>query len=82
MILGGTEQQVFQQSLGYWYSNHRSDQVNGSAYSNLCRLAESSRLNYWLQLESEAEQAEVYCRESGMNDTDDLILSLIHRRKA
>jgi hypothetical protein len=80
--LGGTEQRIAKEALGDWLAKHRHDLQNGTAYGNNAHFVDSPHFIYLMQLDHDMRESEVYCRESGLDDTDDLVLSVIHRRKA
>jgi len=81
MLLGGRERLVAQEALGGWLAFHRHQSGNDFSYANLANLFESPLFEYLLRLDFEAREELVYCSD-GEADHDDLILRVIHRRKA
>ena len=83
MNLGGDRlQAIAQHALTLFQSEIRDRRANDDAVARLGRLFASQQFTDLVKLSEDIDEEVVHARDAGLPDFDDLVLSVINKRKA
>lgn len=82
MLLGGTEQRIAQEAMSEWLAKNRNQTSSEVSQGNVAHLFESPLFLYLMQLDYEIRKELVYVGQGGETEIDDVVFTVINKRKA